>query len=116
MKRLPLALKPHVLNYAANAPRDKYGGCMATLLAELPALHNHVEVMTRSSEDPNRKDKLNDFFDLDMMPVPLAYADVFVSHERWVRERFLKLGGFLQRNGCVYCSSYAELETWLDAN
>ncbi|MBN9519333.1 hypothetical protein J0H58_12560 [bacterium] len=114
MKRLPPALKLHLLQFALNAPKDKYGGCLPSLLPELPAIHNHIEVMTRSTEDPNRKDRPNDFFDLDMMPVSLAYADAFVSFDRWVRERFLKTGVKPARIACEFCSTYAELAGWLD--
>jgi hypothetical protein len=113
---LPADLKLLVLSFAGNAQRDAFGGCLPTLLAELPALCNHVEAMTRASEDPNRKDRVNDFFDLDMLSVPPAYADVFVTQDKWVRERFLKPGGFLKRSGCVFCSTYPELETWLDTS
>ena len=101
-------------NFVKRAPRDKYGGCLPTLLAELPAIHNHIEVMYRNSEDPNRKDKVNDTFDLELMPVPLAYADAFLSLDRWIRDRFVKPGGFKTRNNCEPFSTYAELEGWLD--
>ena len=112
--KLDNLLVPALARSITEAPADRYGGRLPTLLAELPAIQNHIEAMTRNSEDPNRKDRVSDFFDLDMLSVPPAYSDVFVTNDKWVRERFLKPGGFLKRSGCVFCSSYAELNLWLD--
>jgi hypothetical protein len=93
---------------------DKHKSKLHALIAECPALHNHLEAMTRNSEDHNRKDRVNDFFDLEMLAVPFAYANAFATWDKWVRERFLKPGGFLKRSKCQFCSSIAELESWLD--
>lgn len=114
ISKLPLILKPPLLNHVANAPKDKYGGCLPTILPSFPALRNHVEVMTRASRNTSRKDKQSDFYDLEMMPVPLAYADAFVSQDRWVREDFLKPGEFAKINQCRVCYDYDDLERWLD--
>lgn len=95
--------------------KDKCESKLHALIAECPALHNHLEAMTRNSEDHNRKDRVNDFFDLEMMAVPLAYADAFVTGDKWVRERFLKPGGFLKRSECQFFATTAELENWLGA-
>lgn len=114
ISKLPLNLKPSLLACVVNAPKDKYGGCLPTLLPSFPALHNHVEVMTRASRNTSRKDKQSDFYDLEMMPVPLAYADAFLSQDRWVREDFLKPGEFTKRNQCQVCFDYADLGRWLD--
>ncbi len=116
VRKLPIPHMLAVLAFAQTAEPDAVGNKVSAFLRHTPAIHNHIEVMFRASEDPNRKDKPSDFFDLNMMPVPLAYGDVFVSLDRWVRERFLKPGGFCTRNPCKFCSTYAELETWLDAN
>src|SRR6266545_369089 len=115
LRALPVPLKVEVINYARQQPKDKYDGSLGALFKELPSLHNYAEVMARASDDPNRKDKANDFFDFEMMPVPLAYAHTFITLDKWMRSRFLEPGNFIRRNDCKFCASYAELENWLDA-
>jgi hypothetical protein len=116
IRKLPFPLRLYVLQFAKNAPRDKYDGCLPTLLGALSAIHNHVEVMIRALEDPNRKDKSSDFFDLDMLPVPLAYADVFVSQDKWIRDILKNRGSFLKRNPCKFCQDFDELKKWLEGH
>src|SRR5205823_2789121 len=84
-KRLNSITLTELLKFSQTAKSDKVGNKVCALLPHLPALHNHVEVMTCASEDPNRKDKVSDFFDLEMLPVPLAYADVFASLDKRIR-------------------------------
>jgi hypothetical protein len=108
----PTYLLP-LLPYIHNSPKDKYGGMLPTLIAELPAVHNHVDVMALASEDPNRKDRASDFYDLDMLPVPLAYADVFVSRDRRIRDMVQNRGKLLQRNRCQFFSDYSAFSEWL---
>ena len=115
LRALPVPLKAEVINYAQQQPKDKYDGSLGALFKELPSLHNYAEVMARASADPNRNDKASDFFDLEMMPVPLAYAHAFITLDKWMRSRFLEPGNFIRRNDCKFCASYAELENWLDA-
>ena len=116
IQSLPGSLIGPLAEFLQNAPKNKYDSTFQAIVDECPALHNHIEAMTRNSEDQNRKDRVNDFFDLEMMPVPLAYADVFATKDKWVRERFVKPGGFLNRSNCSFCTTSEELENWLDTN
>ncbi|HYH67621.1 MAG TPA: hypothetical protein VD866_23185 [Urbifossiella sp.] len=83
------------------------------VLAELPALYNHVDVMVVASSQPDRKDRPNHFMDNAIMTAPLAYADVFVSADRAVKDIAGSRTRILDRSSCRYCASLAELETWL---
>jgi hypothetical protein len=82
-------------------------------LAQLPALYNFVELMVSADLQPSRKDRYNDFMDHEIMSAPLAYADVFVSKDKNVRDLLRNRTKILSRNKCHYCGSFAELETWL---
>jgi hypothetical protein len=115
MDSLSDELRSALARFFDGVQKDKYESKLHALIAECPALHNHLEAMTRNSEDHNRKDRVNDFFDLEMMAVPLAYADAFVTCDKWVRERFLKPGGYLDRSGCQFFATTTELENWLAA-
>jgi hypothetical protein len=109
LMKLSPQFRPVIHQFVQDAPRDKHQGCLPTLLSQLPALHNHVEVMALASQDPNRKEKSSDFFDIELLPVPLAYADVFVSQDRWIRDTLRNRSALLTRNKCVFCSRYDEL-------
>jgi hypothetical protein len=113
-RALPITLMPHVAKFGESVEQDKVAERLRALFNELPALHNYIEVMARASDDPNRNDKPNDFFDLEMMAIPLAYAHAFITLDRWMRSRFLQPGKFLKQNNCKFCATYAELESWLD--
>src|SRR5207249_3549632 len=54
-------------------------------LAELPALHNFIDIMVVADSQPDRKDKCNHFMDNEIMVAPLAYATVFVSEDKAIR-------------------------------
>lgn len=82
-------------------------------LAQLPALYNFVEVMVAADLQPSRKDRYNDFMDHEIMCAPLAYADVFFSKDKNVRDLLRNRTRILGRSECHYCGSFAELEAWL---
>jgi hypothetical protein len=84
-------------------------------LAQLPALYNFVEVMVAADLQPSRKDKYNDFMDHEIMCAPLAYADVFFSRDKNIRDLLRNRTKILSRNKCHYCGSFPELELWLAA-
>jgi hypothetical protein len=111
--RLSLPVQAKFLDYLRATPKDRYGGCLGGLLNHLPAIHNHIELLTAIAQNPTRRDKINDFFDLEMMPVPLAYASVFVSKDKGIRDVLRNRTEILKRNACRYCCDLAELEEWL---
>lgn len=95
-------------------PRERYAAFLAELLAKLPALYNHVELLTTISQNPQQKYEINDWFDHEIMPVPLAYADAFVAQDKGIRDVLRNRTQILKRTTCCYCFDLAELEKWLE--
>jgi hypothetical protein len=86
IRKLPLPVQAKFLEYLQTAPKDKYGGCLGDLITHMPAVQNHMELMAAITQQPTRKDKINDFFDNEIMPVPLGYASVFVAEDKGIRD------------------------------
>jgi len=82
-------------------------------LAQLPALHNFIDIMIVMDSQPDRKDKYNHFMDNEIIVAPLAYANVFVSKDKGIRDMLLNRTKILSRTNCFYCDSIDNLETWL---
>lgn len=82
-------------------------------LVELPALHNFIDIMVVSDSQPDRKDKYNHFMDNEIMVAPLAYATVFVSKDKGIRDMLLKRTTILSRTKCQDRDSLDALERWL---
>jgi hypothetical protein len=114
IRKLPLLVQAKFLEYLQTAPKDKYGGCLGNLITHMPAVQNHMELMAAITQQPTRKDKINDFFDNEIMPVPLAYASVFVAQDKGIRDVLWDRTEILKRNSCRYCFDLAELEEWLN--
>jgi len=94
-------------------PTDE-GRWLRNALAELPALNNFVDVMIVADTQPERKDSNNHFMDNEIMVAPLAYADVFVSRDKGIRDVLRNRTKILSRTKCQYLDSLAALERWLD--
>lgn len=95
--------------------KERYAAFLARLLQKMPALYNHVELVATIAQSPTQRFEINDFFDHEIMPVPLAYASVFVSQDRGIRDLLRNRTKILQRNACRYCSDLVELEAWMKA-
>jgi hypothetical protein len=113
IKQLPLPVKVRFYEHVRAVPKDKQGGFLVEFLKSLPALYNHAEVMAAVTQQLPQKDKINDFFDHEIIPVPLAYASAFVARDKRIRELLHLRTGILKRNHCRYCFDLAELEEWL---
>ncbi|MHB0958790.1 MAG: hypothetical protein ACYC0X_15405 [Pirellulaceae bacterium] len=85
-------------------------------LAQLPALHNFVDLMVEADMQPNRKDSNNHFMDNEIITAPLAYADVIVSRDKGIRHLLRNHKEILARTKCQYCENLGELEMWLASN
>jgi hypothetical protein len=114
MDNLPPPVKARFIRYLPTAPKDKYGGVLGELLKYLPSIQNHIEVMAAVSQNPARRDKGNDFFDFEVIPVPLAYASVFVAQDKGIRDMLRNRTRILERSDCRYCFDLTELEEWLE--
>jgi hypothetical protein len=115
IQKLPLPVQARFLEYLKTCPKDKYGGCLGNLITHMPAIQNHMELMAAITQQPSRKDKINDFFDNEIIPVPLAYAYVFVAQDKGIRDVLRNRTEILKRNACRYCFDLVELEEWLKA-
>jgi hypothetical protein len=113
LNKLPIELKLVILTKIKSIPRDKYGGCMQTILESLPALRNHLELMAIPALNPLRKAKSSDFFDLEMLAAPLAYADIVVSQDKWIHDIVCNRGTFLERSKCKYFPNLDTFEEYL---
>lgn len=92
-------------------------GFYRPLLVELPALHNFVDLMVETDMQPSRKDSNNHFMDNEILVAPFAYADVFVSKDKGIRNLLRNTNRhLLARTKCQYCDNLTELEKWLAAN
>ena len=111
--KMPVAIRPSVLNYFETVPNDDRGGVFRNLLNSLPALQNHIEIMVTATQQLTRKDKINDFFDYEILPIPMAYASVFVSKDKGIRDILVNRTEMLKRTRCVYFSSLEEFDEWL---
>ena len=78
----------------------------------LPALSNYVEIMATVDSQPSRKDKNNDFFDYEIMVVPLAYSSAFVSKDKGIKHLLTQRTQILKRTSCQYCDGLEALEQW----
>ena len=85
-------------------------------LAELPALHNYIDTMVVADSYPDRKDNCNNFMDNEIMVAPLAYATVFVSKDKGIRDMLRNRTKILSRTQCQYCDNLDALEIWLRDN
>jgi hypothetical protein len=116
IRKLPPPVLVKFREYAQTVPKDNSGGFLGEFLKSLPALNNYSELMATIAQNPTRTDKINDFFDLEIMAAPLAYATVFVSEDKGIRNVLHQRTRILKRNNCQYCSDLMELAHWLDVH
>lgn len=94
-------------------PAEDENAWLQGMCADLPALHNFIDVMVVASSQPDRKDNFNHFMDNEIMAAPLAYADVFVSADRAIKDIACNRTSILRRSRCHYCDNLDALEAWL---
>jgi hypothetical protein len=114
INRLPANVKLDFWKYICTAAKDEYGGVLGEMLNYLPSIRNHIELMAAASQNPTRRDKSNDFFDFEVIPVPFAYASVFVAKDRGIRDLLKNRTTILKRSECHYCFELTDLERWLN--
>ena len=113
LDRLPLLVKIRLGRELTSLPQDKDGSHLTALLDHLPAIKNHIEIMAISSQDPNRKDQINDFFDHDLLPIPLAYCDVLVAEDKRINMAIKNRSSHLRTNTCTFFGNIADFGNWL---
>jgi hypothetical protein len=108
-----LVFKQKARDYIQSLPKDKDGTCATSVLERMPAHKNMVEVMTFTGFDPNRTDKMNDFYDIQLMIIPMAYADVLVATDKWIRELMKSHGKTLHARSAKYIGDWSGFENYL---
>jgi len=111
--QLPVSVKLRFTPHLEALPKDKDGSCLATLLEHLPAIRNYVEIMAIASQDTSRVDRINDFFDLELMSVPLAYCDALVADDKRIKDIIRNRSSLLSHNNCNFVGNMNAFETWL---
>jgi hypothetical protein len=102
-----------VHGYINSLPKDKDGTHSTAVLERMPAHKNMAEVMAVGGLDPNRTDKINDFYDLQLIIIPMAYADVVFATDRWIRELMKVHWSTLHARGAKYIGEWSEFEQYL---
>jgi hypothetical protein len=97
-------------------PPDDEKAWVLKALGELPALHNLIDIMVVADSQPDRKDSNNHFMDNEIIIAPLAYATVFVSKDKGIRDILRSRTKILSRTQCQYCDGLDALEIWLKGN
>lgn len=105
--------KTNVKNYINSLPKGDDGTSADAVLERMPAHTNMVEVMTFAGFDPNRTDKMNDFYDLELLIIPAAYADVIIATDKWIKNLMKSYGERLHRNSAKYYGNWTDFEEYL---
>lgn len=104
-----------ITEYLNSFPKDNKGRIFNSIIGFLPTLRNEVEILSVVSLDKQRKVTMNDFFDIENLIVPLAYSDVLVSRDRWIRS-LLKVTDLPEKNNCKYFYDFEGLIKYLSNN
>jgi predicted nucleic acid-binding protein len=96
-------------------PRSKkYGSALEYILPSMPALNSYAEVSTVCGYDINRNDSMNDFYDKEIMFYGLAYSNVFVSIDKWVKDLMRNHVDSSLRARVTYFATLREFKSYLD--
>ncbi len=104
---LPL-IKLEFDEHLKSLSKNKYGGVSDHILKYMPAIKNGIDVYTVVSYNPDRKSRQNDFFDIELLEVPLAYSNYLVSQDGWIRELLTKNKYLLDQNNCKLISNISD--------
>lgn len=96
-----------------NLPTIRYIALAKYLLPHMPATRHYIDVMTAAGFDAGRGFQMNDFFDLELIKVPLVYSDALATGDKWVKHLLTKeIKGATSRSR-RYVWNYDELEEYL---
>lgn len=94
-------------------PLDEYDRVATSILEHLPALRARIEIMSVMGFNPHRKGTMQDFYDAEIMIAPLAYADAFAAHDRWIKQLLTKDSTILQSSRVRYLQDIPTLLAYL---
>lgn len=113
--RLPNEARQRFINFIKSLPQNKPARASREILENMPALKNAVEILTITGYDPNRKATMNDFFDIQMMVTPLAYADALVATDKWIRHLLTTQSSVFDVKSALYIPSLSDFVTYLNS-
>jgi hypothetical protein len=111
--KLPDDERRKYLRYIQSLPQGKPAAAAREVIKQMPALKNAVEIMTITGFDLNRKSNLNDLFDIEMLIVPLAYSDVLVAPDKWIRHLLSTQSAVFDADTARYISNLSDFEVYL---
>lgn len=100
------------MEYLESLSGNEATGCFKALLPHTPALRNEFEICSILGRDLNMKYRLNHIIDRELLPVPFAYANVFVARDKWIRE-LIKQANLMTINQTQYFYDLSEFEEYL---
>lgn len=117
IKEINRILKPEqvlkITKYISSFPKDKNQSVFNSVIDFMPSLRNEVEILSIVPLDNQRNFTINDFYDIENLLIPLAYSDVFVSQDKWIRH-LLKVTDLPQKNNCLYLYNLEDLVQYLN--
>lgn len=113
--RLSLGLHEEFADYVRSLPKDNYEGASGTIIDSMPAFRNYINIMTVTGLVTSKKGNMHDFFDIEMMIIPLAYCDVFVSRDKWINYILTTHRTSLEKNRAKYISTLDDFQSYLES-
>ena len=108
IEKLPLTVKSAFLLASRTRGTDRHGGLMGDLQQSARALRAEVETHFETGRNHDRKDRIQDFFDIEFLIVARAYSDVLASRDRQIRD--LMEGRLRREDGPLFAGSLSELK------
>lgn len=110
---LPNEARQKFMDYIKSLSKNSPAIASREIISNLPALRSAIEILTITGYDPTRKGTMNDFFDIQIMVTPLAYADVLVATDKWIKHLITTQSDVFDVNRAVYFHSLSDFEIYL---
>lgn len=104
-----------ITKYITSFPKDDKKSVFNSIIDFMPSIRNEVDILSIVPLDNKRNITINDFYDIENLLVPLAYSDVFVSKDKWIRY-LLKVTGLPKKNNCRYLYDLESFVHYLSKN
>jgi hypothetical protein len=108
---LPIHVQADLAERLRSLPKDNYDGAARHLISSMPSVNHRIDIFCLVGQDPLRKDKMQDFYDRELIMAPYVYSNVFVTRDKGIRYILEKLGG---SQGKVF-GKYEQFEKYLDS-
>jgi hypothetical protein len=108
IEKLPDEVRTAFLLGTAERQKDRYGGLMDDLQRSARVVRTEIETHLETGLNHGRRDRIQDFFDIDFLIVPRAYSHVLASRDKQIRD--LMRGRLSQQDGPAFVGSLGELQ------